>query len=110
MTFRLDEAGINTVLNGPKVLGILTKEAQAVATTAAKLTPRSVRLPNGRKRHVADMWRAGRAKRDGITPSSTVFSHHFAAGWVERGSVNNPPYAPLRRAVLARGHRIVENP
>jgi len=34
----------------------------------------------------------------------------FAAHWVEWGSVNNPPYAPLRRAVQATGLHLREAP
>jgi hypothetical protein len=34
----------------------------------------------------------------------------FAAHWVEWGSVNNPAYAPLRRAVQAAGLHLREAP
>lgn len=34
----------------------------------------------------------------------------FGGHWVEWGSANNPPYAPLRRAVRAAGLRLEETP
>lgn len=33
----------------------------------------------------------------------------FAAHWVEWGSINNPPYAPLRTGVIAAGLRLAED-
>jgi hypothetical protein len=39
-----------------------------------------------------------------------VGNNDFAAHWVEWGSANNPPWAPLRRGVRAAGLRLEEQP
>lgn len=43
---------------------------------------------------------------DGNRYGSTIFYAH----WIEWGSVNNPPHAPLRRAAEALGYRYVDVP
>jgi hypothetical protein len=42
--------------------------------------------------------------------AATLGNTDFAAHLIEFGSVNNPPYAPIRRAVLASGMRFVPHP
>lgn len=39
-----------------------------------------------------------------------VAAHDVAAHLIEFGSVNNPPYAPLRRGIRAAGLRLDESP
>lgn len=47
--------------------------------------------------------------RDGVrVPVTMLVNHDIAAHMIEWGSKNNPPYAPLRRAVRAAGHRLEE--
>lgn len=41
--------------------------------------------------------------------SATVGNTDIAAHLIEFGSVNNPPYSPLRRGVTAAGLRFVDN-
>lgn len=50
----------------------------------------------------------GRFKKRVGALSGTVGNTDVASHLVEYGSVNNPPYAPLRRGVMAAGLRFVD--
>lgn len=51
----------------------------------------------------------GRFKTRVSTATGTVGNTDVAAHLIEYGSVNNPPYAPLRRGVSAAGLRFVDS-
>lgn len=50
----------------------------------------------------------GRFKRRVTATSAQVGNTDIAAHLIEYGSVNNPPYAPLRRAVKAAGLNLTD--
>lgn len=81
----------------PQVNEGLVKAGEAVKDFAEKFAPR------GATKHYANSFVV---IEDGDVVA--VGNTDFAAWWVEVGSVNNPPYAPLRRGVRAAGLRFEE--
>lgn len=77
----------------------VARVAQEVAKTAKAIAPEG---PTKFYRHSIDVELVG----DEWVVRTTDFAGHL----VEWGSVNNPVYAPLRRAVLMNGLRLHEIP
>lgn len=85
----------------PEMLRGLERAADHVAEQARRYAPRRHTLPEGRKKHYADML-------DGVAGYDTrghavgrVLALHFTSLWVELGTVHNEPAAPLRRGLDA---------
>lgn len=101
MTTRVipDPDGIDQLLNEPAVLALVAKGAQDVAANARAIAPL------GREGFLKRSYRAtpARVSADGVT--ATAYTISMAGHWAEWGSVNNPPYAPLRRGAERLGFR-----
>jgi hypothetical protein len=54
--------------------------------------------------------RTGYYKRRIRQRGTSIVAADFGWHWIEFGSVNNPPYAPLRRGVIAAGLRFEPSP
>lgn len=91
MRFRPNRTGIAAVARGPWAAAQLATKAQVVARAVEQVAPE-------RSGHFA---RSIRTTLPEPTPEGmkvTVYSEDIAAHIVEYGSVNNPAYAPFRRA------------
>lgn len=84
----------------PEMVAGLRLAGSRIQSAAEASAPRRGALPTGRRRHYADMFdtQAGLDEKGAV---ATVNNRHFTAVLIEFGSVNNPAYAPLRRAVDA---------
>lgn len=84
----------------PGTVKALRAAGERIEKEAVRFAPKRGSLPKGRRRHYADMFdtqagiEAGQAR-------ATVNNRHFTALFVEFGTLNNPAYAPLRRALDA---------
>lgn len=95
MRFRPNPRLAQELARQPEMRRALADAARAVKTEAERVAP------------VGSTGRYARSFVVGATPEgATVGNTDFAAHWVEYGSRNNPPYAPLRRGVRAAGLRL----
>lgn len=92
------------LMASPEMRKALGKAADHVAGEAKQAAPREPVLPKGRRKHYADMI-DGVTGTDAQGPLGRVVALHFTSLWVEFGSVNNPPHAPLRRGLDASSGR-----
>lgn len=83
----------------PEFQAHLMRNAVRVKTTAERIAPKGTS-------HVGY---ARRFRLRRLTAAVRVLNTDIAAHLIEWGSANNPPYAPLRRAVLAAGLRLDES-
>lgn len=91
------------LMASPELLRALGKAAGHVEGEVRQAAPRRGALPPGREKHYVDMV-------DSVTgydrgPVGRVLALHFTSMLIEFGSVNNPPYAPLRRGLDASSGR-----
>lgn len=94
MRFTLNRAGVEQVAQSPRAAAMLTAQAAVVAGTVASVAPR----------HTGDFAGSIRVAPARVVPRGlavTVYSTDWAAHIVEFGSINNPAYAPFRRAAAA---------
>lgn len=87
------------MLRSAEMRDALRTAARNIAGEVRQIAPRQAQLPPGRRRHYvdgigADVTFDGRGR-----PIGRVNAFHFTSLWIEFGSINNPPYAPLRRAL-----------
>jgi hypothetical protein len=99
----LNEAGIAELLHSPGVKAHLHETATKVVEEVVRIAPRHTG-------HYDDSIQVGAMTETPDGPAIAVESTDFAAHLVEFGSMNNPPYAPLRRAPRNLGITIVETP
>lgn len=92
------------LLRSPELLAAMHKAADHVAREARLAAPRRDSLPAGRERHYGDMI-DGQAWIGPTGVVGTVNARHYTSVIIEFGSVNNPPYAPLRRGLDASAGR-----
>ena len=95
---RLNAGYEKALLRSPEMLAAVGQAADRIATEAKRAAPREPGLDKGRRRHYADMI-DGQAWADSDGARGTVNARHFTSLLIEFGSVNNPPFAPLRRAL-----------
>lgn len=88
------------LLRSPEMVRACGKAADHVAEEVVRAAPREPGLAKGRRKHYADMI-DGVAGLDGGRALGRVLALHFTSLWVEFGSVNNEPHAPLRRGLDA---------
>lgn len=88
------------LLQAPEMVQACGKAADHVAQEVVRAAPREPALPKGRRKHYADMI-DGVAGLEGGRALGRVLALHFTSLWVEFGSVNNEPHAPLRRGLDA---------
>lgn len=81
----------------------MAEKARAVANyaTAFERTIHAPWMPRSKSKFEVKQYNRGR--------ELYVFNTDYAAAITEWGSVNNPPYAPLRRAVRAAGLALKED-
>lgn len=82
------------IMDGPKYAAVMNANAAAVLAAAVAVAP------------VHTGYYKRKLRRRGARVMATDPFGHL----VEWGSANNPPYAPLRRGVLAAGLRLDEAP
>lgn len=97
--FRLHEAGVDALLHERSVTQHLTKEAEKLV----KAVERNAPVETGEFRGSIEALPPERTAR-GV--EVTVHSTDFAAHIVEFGSINNPPYAPFRKAARSLGLKL----
>lgn len=85
----------------PEMLRALGVAADHVAGEAKQAAPRQATLPTGRRKHYAEMIDGVSGLDERGQPVGRVLALHFTSLLIEFGSVNNPPYAPLRRGLDA---------
>ena len=95
---RLNPGYEKALLRSPEMVAALGVAADRIAKEAKKAAPRQAGLVDPRRRHYADMI-DGQAWADIDGARGTVNARHFTSLLIEFGSVNNPPFAPLRRAL-----------
>lgn len=95
---RLNAGYEKALLRSPQMLAAVGKVADKIADEAKRAAPRGPGLAPGRRRHYGDMI-DGQAWIDSEGAVGTVNARHFTSLLIEFGSVNNPPHAPLRRAL-----------
>ena len=91
-------------LRSPEMVKALGQAADHVAGEARRVAPREAALPKGRRKHYADMIDGVAGIQDGRA-LGRVLALHFTSLWVEFGTVNNEPHAPLRRGLDASAGR-----
>lgn len=97
MKFVADPAGMRHLERSAGVRREIGRAASRVARSAVGAAPRGATGDYAQSVHVLEI--AGR---------TYVRTNDFAGHMVEWGSVNNPPYAPIRRGVKAAGLRLEE--
>lgn len=104
MIFVEDPTFADEMARDPEVRALVRATAEDVADGARSIAPRG-RGWRGR-RHYADSIEVDDRPGGGARVLTTDYFGHL----VEYGSVNNPAYAPLRRAVDAEGLDFDEDP
>jgi hypothetical protein len=102
MTLRLDPAAIARLKTSPGFRAAQRAAAEEIVRQARAVAPDGGTHPGYRESlGVTDGRHLGVAQGE-IRAETTDF-----AGWIiEHGSINNPPYAPLRRGARAAGLRL----
>lgn len=95
-TFR--ERGVDELVEGAKMRAYLESVGSIV-----KQTVEAQSAGFAHTRHFARSIVKGPLREEAGGPRLTVYSTDFAAHIVEYGSINNPAYAPFRRACAALG-------
>lgn len=106
-TFEPDVAGVISFLNEQWALDTIDAVDQAIADEAHQLAPLGT---DPRRGHIRDTYTIERAQptghgAEGAAGSTDPFGHI-----IEYGSVNNPPYRPVTRAVHSLGLVFEEDP
>jgi hypothetical protein len=106
MRFVTNPALVAELETEPDLHAMLWEEAEKVKVMVEAIAPVGNSDPGARgagyyKRHVVVVEDKGQ-----VCVGDTDFAAHF----VEWGSVNNPPYAPIRRGVRAAGLDLRESP
>lgn len=96
--FNLNERGVNDVVDGAKVRAYLGVVGDAVQQT---IESQASQFANTRDFAGSIEQTPVEAGPNG--PRKTVYSADWFAHGIEYGSINNPAYAPFRRAVAALG-------
>jgi hypothetical protein len=87
------------LLRSAQLLAGLRLAAERVADEAVRIAPREAALPEGRRRHYADMIDATSGFDGQGLPLGRVNALHFTSNFIEFGTVDTAPHAPLRRAL-----------
>lgn len=106
MTFELDRLGVVATLNSADAKRLLEQEARRLVRSAAANAPRGAHAGQ----HVAKSYKSTPARSTPTGAEADVYTDDPFGHLVEWGSVNNPIYAPLRRAASQRGFRLTETP
>lgn len=101
MRFNLNEGGVREVVNSPKVTAYLNTVGDVVQTTVE-----SQASAFAQTRHFAGSIDQTPVQRGPNGPRKTIFSRDWFAHGIEFGSINNPAYAPFRRAAAALGLKL----
>lgn len=96
--FEINQGGLLELLNDAAARAFLTETAQRGATATEQAAPIGRYAP-----HYKDTIGSTPAEPSPEGAKATFFSSSPVWHIVEFGSVNNPPYAPLRRGALAIG-------
>lgn len=99
MTFRLNPRGVTELVTSTGAVALVNREARTLAKTVQEQTP------IGETHQAWESIRTTPARPMPDGSEGTVYSTDPFWHLIEFGSVNNPPYAPMRRAVLRRGLR-----
>jgi hypothetical protein len=78
---------------------VLRPAAKRIAEMVEQTAPRQAQLPEGRRKHYVEAVDYDAGLDEQGQPVGRVNAFHFTSLWIEFGSINNPPYAPLRRAL-----------
>lgn len=100
MRFKLNEQGVREIVQGDKAARFIERAADAVAQAVRD------HAPNQDGRGFETTITRTDAERTANGQRITVFSTDIAAHIIEFGSINNPAYAPFRRAASAVGLRL----
>ncbi len=101
MRFDLNESGVRQVVDSPKVTAYLNAAGEAVKSTVEAQSAGFART-----RRFSRSIRKNPVERGPNGPRLTVHSTDWFAHGIEYGSINNPAYAPFRRAVAALGLKL----
>lgn len=101
MRFNLNERGVNEVVNSPKVTAYLNAAGEAVKSTVEAQSAGFARTRRFSKSIVKNPVEKGPSG-----PRVTVHSTDWFAHGIEYGSINNPAYAPFRRAAASLGLKL----
>lgn len=96
--FRVDERGIDDLLESAPARRLVSEAARQVAGGAAELAP-----DGGPHRGVRETYRSTPAVASADGVKASAFTTDIAGHLVEFGSIKNTAYAPLRRAVVRAG-------
>lgn len=77
----------------------LRPAVRKIAEEVRQNAPRRSQLPPGRRRHYVQGISSEVTTDEQGRFVGRVNAFHFTSLWIEFGSVNNPAYAPLRRAL-----------
>lgn len=96
----ISDAGVDDLLDSPKVHRLAEVGARAVARAAGE------GAPVGRTGRLRKSYRSTKAEATATGVSARAYTVDPAGHLAEWGSVNNPPYAVLRRAAQRVGLRL----
>lgn len=97
----IDYHGIDELMRSPRTLALVASTAKAAARSAGQIAPEG-----GPAKGVAESYRSTPPHPTPTGIAATVYSTDPFAHLVEFGSIHNPPYAPLRRAVMRLGLKL----
>lgn len=98
MRFNLNDRGVRDVVDSPKVRAYLNTVGDLVQSTVEN---QASAFANTRR--FAGSIEQTPIEKGPNGPRKTVYSTDWFAHGVEYGSINNPAYAPFRRAVASLG-------
>lgn len=101
----IDPGAVDRLLQENGVGPLVERGATAVARGAGAVAPKG-----GPAKGVAESYKATKAEEDQRGVYATAYTDDIAGHLVEWGSINNPPYAPLRRGAERAGFRVKPAP
>lgn len=104
MTFRLNPAGVTSLVRSSGAVALVNREARALAKAVQTETP------IGETHRAWESIRTTPARPMPDGAEATVYSVHPWWHIIEFGDPKHKPYAPMRRAVLRRGLRFRPTP
>lgn len=100
-TFTINPRGIDELVRSPKMAAAVTAVAKDIAEAAPEF------IPQTRQHHQASRsYRYVKAKPSPTGVRAAAITTYAFGHLVEWGSINNPAYAPLRRAAGRLGLRV----
>lgn len=99
--FRLNQSGVLELTNSARVVAYLDTAGDVV-----KQTVEAQSAGFAHTRHFSRSIRKTGVTKGATGPRITVFSTDWFAHGIEYGSINNPAYAPFRRACASLGLRV----